>query len=436
MNIIKYLLLFAFVLHLNVRSQDADRILDSLSGLAKKATNDSIKANLLCECGAVAGENQLHYLYPALEIAKRIGSRWTILRAYGGLADYYASYSIIADSCYYYNIKAIDLGKQINSKVRIGARYDNLSYLFGTYYRNEKLARKYLDTALFYLKEPVNFEFDERRRRFTLIKALSSSVEFDLIDKEYEKALKGIKEVVALKREFKMDDFDDLGLLTNMGNVFLGVGRTDTAIAIFNSIRSIAARDGDAGWETYSYALLCNAYGKTNFNKAIECGEQGVRFGMAQNSTKEVIDNYYSLIDACKLNKAFEKALYYTNAERNFSDSLRSTTEGDLLSRYEKGLKAEKEKLEFELLQVKNDRQKVYTIIAIGVVLLLVLFAFFMVNRFRVTNKQKKIIESQKELVEQKQKEIIDSITYAKRIQTARMSNEKYIDKILKKLNK
>ncbi len=46
----------------------------------------------------------------------------------------------------------------------------------------------------------------------------------------------------------------------------------------------------------------------------------------------------------------------------------------------------------------------------------------------------KSIIEHQKREVEEKQKEILDSIHYAKRIQTALITNEKYIEKSLNKL--
>jgi hypothetical protein len=69
------------------------------------------------------------------------------------------------------------------------------------------------------------------------------------------------------------------------------------------------------------------------------------------------------------------------------------------------------------------------------------LFAVFMVNRFRVTNNQKKIIEEQKKIVEvqkheveEKQKEILDSIRYAKRIQSSLLATEKYIGKNIDRL--
>jgi hypothetical protein len=74
---------------------------------------------------------------------------------------------------------------------------------------------------------------------------------------------------------------------------------------------------------------------------------------------------------------------------------------------------------------------------------LVIIFAGFMFNRFKVTQKQKLIIEAQKEiveeqksLVEEKQLEILDSIRYAKRIQSAHLPNEKYLEKSLNRLKK
>ena len=76
-----------------------------------------------------------------------------------------------------------------------------------------------------------------------------------------------------------------------------------------------------------------------------------------------------------------------------------------------------------------------------GGLLLVVLFAGFVLNRWRITQKQKKVIEEQKEIVdirnqeieeqkqivEEKNKDITDSINYAKRIQHAMLPHRKDI---------
>ena len=61
---------------------------------------------------------------------------------------------------------------------------------------------------------------------------------------------------------------------------------------------------------------------------------------------------------------------------------------------------------------------------------------WFLLERGKVfMDLQKKQIQKQKLLVEEKQKEILDSIQYAKRIQQSLLPTEKYIEKSLKKLS-
>ncbi|MBK8368954.1 MAG: hypothetical protein IPL10_16615 [Bacteroidetes bacterium] len=88
------------------------------------------------------------------------------------------------------------------------------------------------------------------------------------------------------------------------------------------------------------------------------------------------------------------------------------------------------------LKQEKTQRYALY-----GGLLLVIGFSVFVFNRFRVTQKQKKVIEEQKGLVDkayeqlhEKNKEVMDSITYARRIQRALLTPETYIDRSLNKL--
>ena len=81
-------------------------------------------------------------------------------------------------------------------------------------------------------------------------------------------------------------------------------------------------------------------------------------------------------------------------------------------------------------------KQKIVLWSVISGLMLVLGFAGFIFRSLRITGRQKQLIEQQKHLVEEKQKEILDSIRYAKRIQTALMPTEKYIDKTLKRLMK
>jgi tetratricopeptide (TPR) repeat protein len=100
---------------------------------------------------------------------------------------------------------------------------------------------------------------------------------------------------------------------------------------------------------------------------------------------------------------------------------------------------AEKEKvtraeLKAGQLEIKQERMKKYFLLT-GVLLCCV-FSFFIYKKWRLTQNQNKIIAAQKHLVEEKQKEILDSIHYARRIQMAQMPSEKQVTRIIKKANK
>jgi tetratricopeptide (TPR) repeat protein len=84
----------------------------------------------------------------------------------------------------------------------------------------------------------------------------------------------------------------------------------------------------------------------------------------------------------------------------------------------------------------EKKKQNIIILAVAGGLLLVLVFALFIFNRFKVTQRQKKIIEEQKKTVEEKQQEILASIHYAKKIQTALLTSENYVNKKLTELNK
>lgn len=101
--------------------------------------------------------------------------------------------------------------------------------------------------------------------------------------------------------------------------------------------------------------------------------------------------------------------------------------------------RAEEERIKQELVaKEERERQLLINKFLIGGAILLLAFLGFMYNRFRVTNKQKKVIEDQHTDLEmaygqldEKNKEILDSINYAKRIQTAILPPSKVVKSYL-----
>lgn len=136
------------------------------------------------------------------------------------------------------------------------------------------------------------------------------------------------------------------------------------------------------------------------------------------------------------------RALYYHKRSIAINDAIFSEESKKQLVRKEMNFEFEKKEAEAKAEQDKKDavatadanRQKIVLLLVSFVLLLMAVVAFIIFRSLRTTHKQKLLIEKQKHLVEEKQKEILDSIHYAKRIQTVLMPNEKYIARILSRL--
>lgn len=108
--------------------------------------------------------------------------------------------------------------------------------------------------------------------------------------------------------------------------------------------------------------------------------------------------------------------------------SLRIQEQKDLMSKQEDDIRQNRQEIE-KSKGVIDSQKNVISIIAIlsSIGIILLLFTIRSNNQRRKANKllseQKSEIEKQKHLVDEKQKEILDSINYAKRIQTALMAN-------------
>lgn len=113
----------------------------------------------------------------------------------------------------------------------------------------------------------------------------------------------------------------------------------------------------------------------------------------------------------------------------NNEETRKSTTRNQLKYEFEKkeAVIKEQQNKEREIAQEKNKFQQIIIWSVIAGLLFVIVFAVFIFRSLKTTHRQKIIIE-------EKQREIIDSIHYAKRIQQSLLTSEKYIDIQLKKL--
>ncbi len=195
---------------------------------------------------------------------------------------------------------------------------------------------------------------------------------------------------------------DKNGIARNLGNIGIIYHKQKTdAKAEKNLLKAIA---------------ICDEIGMLNEKMDFEIILSEVYLNLGKH--KKALEHYkeYSISRDSIFNLEKDKEL--TSKQLNFDFEKKQA---------ELGIKTEAEKEKAKAVSNEVHKKQQVTIFSVASLLLIVfVFSIFLYSRFRITKKQKIIIEQQKhavelqkEIVEEKQKEIIDSINYAKRLQLA-----------------
>lgn len=295
-----------------------------------------------------------------------------------------------------------------------------------------------------------------------------------------------------LSLELKLKLNDQTGIAesyNNIGVVYEQKGMTEVAIKYYEKCLSIHEEIGDKEGEAYIYNNLGKIYQKSDPKLALSyflrCldirKELGDKKGIAHiylslgayyvemgvpnkgldyykeglSISRELgypylIEKYaLELSNIYNTNKQFQKSLEMYKLYIQMRDSLtnektqKSTAQQQAKYEYEKtkAISDKEHEKQLAVEQAAKAKQQVITY-ATGVGLGLVgIFLIFVLNRLKVTRKQKSIIETQKSTVEkahseleEKNKEIIASIRYAKRIQEALLPAQRYIERNINRL--
>lgn len=226
---------------------------------------------------------------------------------------------------------------------------------------------------------------------------------------EFDKALKLYEHAIAMKRQ--SDSPLSAEVFVNISILYNAQHRYNEALASLDTAYTKYSRLKDKKGISTVFSGRAEVYArKGDFQKAYDF---------------QIIFNKY--IDS----------LHHENVLAELSD-LKTQYE---VERKESQLRAQ-QKIEKAAMNAKSAEERKrswYVIVSILIVLgLIFIFSILLFRRFKISQRQNKIIamqkqlvEHQKFLVEEKQKEILDSIHYAKRIQQAQLPSTKYLDKIL-----
>ncbi len=226
----------------------------------------------------------------------------------------------------------------------------------------------------------------------------------------------------------------------NMGVNFLETQIPDSAILYFNKSLGYVSRYDEGPGHIFNYEQLGAAYlqkkdyvkAGENFNKAMEISE---RTGISSSKMElirqlsEVAENKNDYKEALDYLKDYLLLKDSTSIEKLRSEVLKTEFENEL--KQQKKLQQQEQRNRDAISKAKIEAQN-KVIMAVVVALIVVLFLVaFVFKEYRQKKKANDIISKQKELVEQKNTEILSSISYAKRIQSALLTSDLYLKKHL-----
>lgn len=220
-----------------------------------------------------------------------------------------------------------------------------------------------------------------------------------------------------------------------IGSCSENLGRHAEAIENFKRSSEIAASIGDKRVEVQNISTMAFVYKTTRqYPKAIENYKKTIELCEEIGASDIQLEAMGELTDVYKKTNNDHEALLSYQAYIALRDTMMSQEKAKEIVRKEMSYefdkkqaiaKAEKEKIQFK---ADEDRRRQNLVVAVVLIVLLIVSAFsvFIYRSLRISRQKSRIIEQQKALVEsqhdeiqEKQKEILDSINYAQRIQQA-----------------
>ena len=231
-----------------------------------------------------------------------------------------------------------------------------------------------------------------------------------------------------------------------LGNVFFDKENYDSSIVYYSKSIQLRKEQELDIFVSEVVNLSCSYSNIGNYKKATEIGEDLIKNYNDILAYTDFAEVYGVLSASADRTKNYLDAYKYMRLAKLYTDSVFSESTSEKRKELEMNFdfekkqeiqKAEQEKKDIIAAQeVKQQRQqRNYLIIGLIIVAIFSTFIFRGLTKQRTANKiiasQKQEVEKQKELVEEHQKEILDSIHYAKRIQNTLLAHQDFVDENL-----
>jgi tetratricopeptide (TPR) repeat protein len=347
------------------------------------------------------------------------------------------------DSALIYYFKVLKVREALKDEKTIGVTLNNIASVYSDL-KQYNLALEYIDKAI-NLEDKIGNLLRKANRLSVKGSIYIEMNNFNEAEKYYLQALK-IRQTLNNKKEISAS-------YISLGNLNQKINKPDVALEYYLKALPIKEEMGDLpGVAGITNNIGVIYYDKKEYKKSIEYYEKALALRKQFGDINDIGESYLTLSNSYKEIKDYKNAYDFHVLNSNIKDSLFNnkftSSISEMQAKYETdkqkqqiGLLEKDKKISEEEIKRKNAQRNGF---AIGGFLVLALL-FFAVRGYlqkqkdnKVIFEQKKLVElksaeteAQKNLVEEKQKEIIDSINYAKRLQNAILPANSLINKYL-----
>ena len=323
-------------------------------------------------------------------------------------------------------LKALALFEELKMPVKVAGIQNNIGLIYAEI--------KEYRTALSYYFKAVKINIERDKKSNLAINYNNIATCYQKL-KQFSSAQTYLSRSLTLRQEVN----DTIGMAMAYHNLGINQQLTenkDSAIACFNKSLSYLNGMSENIGHAYNYLELGNTYlqlGKLNDAEKYLLSSLRISENSELESIKGEVCKHLSNLYFKK--EDFKKAYTYQGLYLTLKDNIESAeNKNELVKKeleYDFSKKQELQRKDAENKQAMAEaeirsQQKLITLAVIGLIILsgLVLLVF---RGYKHKQKANEIISKQKELVEHKNKEIVDSINYAKYIQTALLPSDTMI---------
>ena len=420
---ILYFFLFLFGFNKSFASQ-----VDSLKALLDivKGKEKAIILNLLCDKYVSLNlDSALKYGRQGIEITKKEKLNLIyadILNNLGNIflqkGEYSKSLDNYIEAEKNFNVADNLVGK-VKTLINIGTVYE-LQDLF------EKASMQY-NSALLISINIGNKDFEAQI--FTHLGSLYYS------QKNKIKALDCFSHSLKINKEIKNTPRIMEGL-NNVGVINQELGKFSEALSNFETFLNYAKKTQTKSDIIAAYHNIALVFkDQKNYPNAISYLDSSIYLAKKIKDFDDLREAYSTLSEIYKEQKNIEKAFEYFQLSAAAKDSLLNQTRDKQFIEMSTKYDTEKKETENKLLKAEGEKQKTINLsVSIGLILV-ALLSFFIFWSYRIKKKANVLLGEQnieirekKHIIEEKQKEILDSISYAKRLQEAILPPQEHIN--------